>query len=142
MKNASELSNNPILDLSIINPKTTLAENIYRTWGQTLGDDILEFIYKWNIDFYKLINRLKQKGQNIYSGMGAALALDDYGYVTQCSCGDVMGFSSEIVDPLLEVYNGDIKCKYCDPELSNKIQKIVGGVVRDIPYDKFRLNKK
>lgn len=126
-----QLPFNPLTELTYENPRTTIIETIRNIWGGTMGDSILDFISKWDIDLQKLIRRLNEKGQNIFSGVGIALGLNDINeHVSQCSCGEIVACSNELFESLRKEYpDGMIKCKYCDPEVHDKISNIIGHEV-------------
>jgi len=122
---------NPLTELTYENPRTTIIETVRNIWGGAMGDSILDFISKRDIDLQKLVRRLNEKGQNVFSGIGIALGLNDmHEHVSQCSCGEIIACSNELFESLRKEYSdGMIKCKYCDPEVHDKISNIIGHEV-------------
>jgi len=57
---------------------------------------------------------------------------DMYDVLVQCTCGEVMGFSSEIYNAVVKLYgNNKIKCKRCDPKHREKLEKAMFQLGRE-----------
>src|SRR2546427_1111375 len=86
----------PAMVLTLANVSSARDEFVLRTWGE-YGKEILDFAEKWDVDLFKLITRLEQKGQNYLSGVGIALGLQDmFHFVAQCPCGDAIGMPTTL----------------------------------------------
>ena len=91
-------------------------------------DEIYEVFKKNNFDLEKLVKHCFRKNQSIYHAIGFVLAANDNNFIgTQCECGEIMHYSAQVYEKLLDLYpNMKVKCKYCDPDYKLKMQMITG----------------
>jgi hypothetical protein len=105
---------------------------VLQTWGEELGNEILNTLKKWNINLARFIQHQVDKGQNVLIGIGKMLGLaDSYSVLVQCKCGEVMGFSSDFFEVIRTLYpDGKIQCDRCDPTQIERLRKLGYPLVR------------
>lgn len=105
---------------------------VLQTWGEELGNEILNILKKWNIDLARFIQHQVDKGQNVLIAIGKMLGLaDSYSVLVQCKCGEVMGFSSDFFKVIRTLYpDGKIQCDRCDPTQIERLRKLGYPLVR------------
>jgi len=99
---------------------------INQFFGEELGNEILAVLKKWNINLVKFIERQRNKGQNILIGIGKMLGLADYfDAIVQCRCGEVMGFSSGLINFVKKLYpDGNVQCNKCDATQISRLKQL------------------
>jgi hypothetical protein len=101
-------------------------KRIREIWGNTNQAKEIERVFsERGLDLLKLEKCCEEKGQSIRVATGYVLGMQDtYDVLVQCACGEVMGFSSDVYDAFVRLYGNEIKCKRCDPQHIEKLEKV------------------
>ncbi len=109
---------------------------INQMFGEKTATEILAISKKWNIDLNKLVDCQTKKGQNILTGIGYLMGLNDtYSTLVQCRCGEIIAADEKTIKTMQELYpDGKILCKRCDPTLHSRLSAKLGYELIQMNY--------